>query len=294
VLLTLHTSVRSQWLSAVHATHWFVALQCGAVPGQSASSRHLTHESVAGLQCGVAISIEQFVSERHCTQLPLGMSQYGYGAPQFASLVQKGTQVCVPRLHCSVALPQLLSVRHSTHTLAAVSQYGTVPGQFAFDVHATQVFVVVLQAGLPGTVAHPVSSTHCTHESVVGSHTGSRGFLQSVLVRHSTQLWSVMSHIGSPEPRQFVLLMHCTHKWLPASQYGVGAEHCPSEMHGTHFCAVRSQAGVGAAQSPLSRHSTHAILVASHAGVGDAQWVSARQPTHTWFAVSHAGMGAAH
>jgi hypothetical protein len=128
-----------QSLALAQARHVFVAVaQIGFVPEQVAFVRHCTQALVVVLQTAVVpVHLVAFVAV-HWTH-----------APVVAQAVRAG----------SLRVAHSVSAAHAWH-FSAVPQSGVVPAQFAEDVHCTQVFVVVSQAGVPPMHVAAVVAVH--------------------------------------------------------------------------------------------------------------------------------------
>jgi hypothetical protein len=99
-----------------------------------------------------------------------------------SSLSRQPAQRFVPSLQNSPLL-QPTPPAHSTQLFVAVLQTGVPPLQSVFSVHCTQV-LLLLQAGVAGVSLQSLSLTQATHVSVVGLQTSFAP--QSALVRQST------------------------------------------------------------------------------------------------------------
>jgi hypothetical protein len=94
--------------------------------------------------------------------------------------------------------------------------------------------------------------------------------LQSIELRHSTQMFLVVSH-SDAVPWQFELPVHCTQVFVTVLHAGVAPEQFVSLVHWTQRLVVVLHAGVGEEQLALLMHPTQVYVAKLHAGVGAEQ-----------------------
>jgi hypothetical protein len=146
-LLAVQYCVSGQSVFCVHATQMLVVvLQTGVVPSQSAFWAHLTHTALvlplAPRQ--MAVSAAHVLPELPHTQ---AWSRQRLLVPVHSvSARQPAAQVLLLVQYCPDG--QSTSCMHATQVWVAVLQTGVVPLQSVFWVHTTQVLLCVLQTGV--------------------------------------------------------------------------------------------------------------------------------------------------
>jgi hypothetical protein len=165
--------------------------------------------------------------------------------PHWSAVVHSTQYPPGPQTGCSTLALHDVVVHVAVHSFVCRLHVGRAPlGQFALLVHATHVFVVVLQAGV--VPVHRVASlaVHATHVFVVVSHTGRAALpLQFVFERHSTQVLVAVSQT-SPSLVQLAVLpvVHWTQVKVVVSQtvrWPPCAAHSPLLMHWTQVPALQ-------------------------------------------------------
>jgi hypothetical protein len=154
--------------------------------------------------------------------------------------------------------------------------------QCAFEVHSTQVLLLVLQR-ISSPVVQCVLDVHSTHEYVSVRQCGSELTLQSTSPRQSTQL---PPELQTLEPPQLAPASIIVAHWLLGLQYA--SRHCwvvlqsPASTQGTHCLVLVLQRGApGLVQSPSPKHGTQVrVLVSQRGALGLVHCVSLRHCTH--------------
>jgi hypothetical protein len=151
---------------------------------------------------------------------------------------------------------------HWTHSFGLVpASPGSVPASLSDETPA-------LQTVLPAMCEQSALAAQGLQVPLL--HKEAAGLLQSVELRHSTQVFLVVSQRGVAPP-QLPLPVHCTQVFVAVLHAGVETGQFVSLVHCTQRCVVVLHAGVGGAQLPLLMHCTQVYVAMLHASVGAEQ-----------------------
>jgi hypothetical protein len=230
---------------------------------QSVSTVHASHAFEAKLQRAAVGLVHDELLQLHAPPSQSGCVPMH--APR--SVAVQMAHVCVIVLHTGVAAVdmQVVELRQPTQRFTAVSQTG-VPSEelhaVAFvAVHATQVRVVVLQAGVVS--GHVESSTQATHVFVVTSHAGVAPMqaLVSAAV-HCTQLVPAR-HAGVAPGQRLQMPPSLPASGMTYASGGASGAQASKMLNASLFASSRTRASTGpASMSPLNA-SAHTGLVKS-------------------------------
>jgi hypothetical protein len=225
---------------------WVLVSHFPLAPVHSLFPLHWTQRFCATSQTGFAeVQALTFAAE-HSTHVPApGPARRQAGAATVA--------------HAALAF-EPRSPLQATQVPAAL-QIGFAPEHWLLLVHSTQVWLVVLQAGVGGRQRVTFAAEHWTHRPA-----------SAPLVRQAGAVPSRQA-FEAPLPKSPLQGTHA-----PPEQRGFAPEHWAFTTHSTQVFDVVSHWGVEPLQSVKSRHWTHADEIVLQRGVGELQLASDEQP----------------